>query len=104
MGMGFLDTLPAPLTARSRRFFSVWHGWRGDRLLPERRDIDHAALGELPETCLLLNVRGHADILVEWVARTVTDPLGANLTGFYYLHPTTKATHHGRAQCREKGC
>src|SRR3546814_7813796 len=65
MGMGFLDTLPAPLTARSRRFFSVWHGWRGDPLLPERCDIDHAALGALSDTCLLLNVRGHDDILVE---------------------------------------
>lgn len=97
MGTGFLDTLPAPLTARSRRFFSVWHGWRGDRLLPERRDIDHGALGELADTCLLLNVRGHDDILVEWVGRTVTDQIGVNLTGCNYLDLTSKANRAWRA-------
>lgn len=95
--MSFLDTLPAPLTARSRRFLEVWHGWRGDRLLPERSDIDHAALGELSGTCLLLNVRGHDDINIDWAGGTITDQIGVDLTGCNYLDLTSKANRAWRA-------
>jgi len=97
MGKTFLDNLPAPLTARSRRFFGTWDDWRGNRLLPERRDIDHDQLGELSASCLLLNVRGHDDILVEWVGQGITEQIGVNLTGCNYLDLTSKANRAWRA-------
>lgn len=97
MGKGFLETLPSPLTARSRQFFGIWHGWRRGRLLPERRDISHADLGALAETCLLLNLRGHDDILVEWVGQGITEQIGVNLTGCNYLDLTSKANRAWRA-------
>ena len=95
--MDFLNTLPTPLTEPSRRFFSIWHGWRGNRLLPERQDINHDELGALSDGCILLNVRGHDDILVEWVGRTVTSQIGVNLTGCNYLDLTSKANRSWRA-------
>jgi len=96
-GMGFLDTLPTPLTARSRRFLSIWHGWRGTRLLPERRDIDHADLDDLSGTGLLLNVRGHDDIMIEWVGAQITGYIGVDLTGCNYLDLTSRANRAWRA-------
>ncbi|WP_370154531.1 PAS domain-containing protein [Ferrovibrio sp.] len=95
--MGFLETLPAPLTARSKRFLAVWHGWRGSRLLPERGDIDRAALGDLAGTCLLLNVRGHDDINIDWVGDEITRQIGVDLAGCNYLDLTSRANRAWRA-------
>jgi hypothetical protein len=95
--MDFVSTLPKPLSARSRDFLAVWHGWRGSRLLPERRDMRLADLGELAGTSLLLNVRGHDDILIEWVGDSITKQIGVDLGGCNYLDLTTKENRAWRA-------
>lgn len=95
--MDFVASLPAPLISRSKQFLSIWHGWRRGRLLPERQDIDFGQLGDLVGTCLLLHVRGHDDIRVDWVGETITDLLGYDLTGMNYLDLTTPENRAWRA-------
>ncbi len=95
--MEFTLSIPAPLTSRSKSFLKIWHGWRRGRLLPERQDVDYAALGDLANTCLLLNVRGHDDIRVDWTGDTITDLLGYDLTGMNYLDLTSAENRAWRA-------
>lgn len=95
--MDFLTSLPAPLTAPSRRFFAVWDSWRGGELLPERRRLDTASLGGLLPRCLLLEIRGRDDIAICFAGSDVRDLLGAELAGRNYLDLTTPENRARRA-------
>lgn len=95
--MDFIASLPKPLSTRSREFLAIWHGWRRGRIVPERRDMDLAALGELAGSCLLLNVRGHDDIQIEWAGEAITRQIGVDLAGCNYLDLTSKENRAWRA-------
>lgn len=95
--MDFLSRLPSPITPSSRQFFAVWHSWRRGRKLPERRDIDLPALGELADACLLLDIRGRDEIRVAMAGQMISDHLGFDLAGFNYLDLTSKENRSWRA-------
>lgn len=95
--MDFLASLPAPLTAPSRRFFAVWHGWRGRNLLPRRRQLDPVGLGDLLPRCLLLEIRGREEITICFAGSSVRDLIGTELAGRNYLDLTTAENRPRRA-------
>ncbi|HEX6957971.1 MAG TPA: PAS domain-containing protein [Ferrovibrio sp.] len=95
--MSFVATLPAPLTADSRRFFAAWHSWRHGNLLPERRDLDTKSLGDLLPRCLFLEIRGRENIYIWFAGSKVREMLGTELSGRNYLDLTTPENRQRRA-------
>ena len=94
--MSFLDTLPVPLSERSRLFFRTWHGWREGDKIPDRRHLEFG-LGELKGTALLLDVRGHDEVPIVFVGGDFEDRLGIDLTGINYLDMTSRDNRSWRA-------
>lgn len=94
--MSFLDTLPAPLSERSRRFYAAWHSWREADEIPERSHLEFG-LGELKSTAMMLEARGRDDMPMVFVGPVFTERLGIDLTGVNYLDMTTKANRSWRA-------
>lgn len=94
--MSFLDTLPAPLSERSRQFFAAWHGWRSGDEIPERAHLEFG-LGELKSTCMMLEARGRDDMPMVFAGPAFTERLGIDLTGINYLDMTTKRNRAWRA-------
>ncbi len=95
--MDFLASLPAPLTPPSRRFLAQWHAWRDGRLLPRRRQLDTASLGDLLPRCLLLDIRSRDRIDICFAGTQIGRILGAELTGRNYLDLTEPENRARRA-------
>ena len=95
--MDFLASLPAPLTAPSRRFLARWHGWRGTQLLPRRHQLDTDSLGDLLPRCLLLDIRSRDQITICFAGTAIGRILGAELTGRNYLDLTEPENRARRA-------
>lgn len=93
----FLATLPSPLSQRAHDFFALWDASRAGRTLPLRRDIAPEVLGQLLETCVLLELRGHDEIRISFAGNTITAHLGFDLTGFNYLDLTSAENRRWRA-------
>lgn len=94
----FLSRLPDTLTDPGRRFFQLWHEWRRGRKLPERRDIDFDAMGDLARNCLLMDVRNRNDIRIIMAGDGVRERIGVDLTGTNYLD--LSAPEHRSARAR----
>jgi hypothetical protein len=73
------------LTADSRTLFEVWQGWRGDRLLPRRADVDLAPLGRLMPRLALLEARSATDIVFRLAGTELERLYGRRLTGESYV-------------------
>ena len=95
--MDLLASLPAPLTPPSRRFLTLWDGWRGSQLLPRRRQLDTASLGDLLPRCLLLDIRSRERIEICFAGTVIRGILGAELTGRNYLDLTEPENRARRA-------
>jgi len=87
--IGFLESLPAPLSLRAKEFFAIWEASRGERKLPTRADITPERLGSHLDNCVLLELRGHDDIRIAFAGSTLTRHLGFDLAGFNYLDLTS---------------
>lgn len=97
LAMALADTLPAPLSAPSRRFFAIWDGWRRGRKLPESRDIDLGAFGEMAEGCFLVQVRSRDEIPILYAGPLIARHIGFDLTGYNYLDLTMRENRAFRA-------
>jgi len=95
--MALVDTLPAPLSAPSRRFFAVWDGWRRGRRLPERADINLEAFGDAKEGCFLVEVRSRDSIPILYAGPLIQRYAGFDLTGYNYLDLTMRENRAFRA-------
>lgn len=93
----FLDRLPTPLSARSRQFLNLWRDWRGARRLPERGDIDWAALGELRDYTMLVDARGRDQVQILYAGSRLSQYSGFDLTGYNYLDFTMPENRSWRA-------
>ncbi|WP_300296854.1 PAS domain-containing protein [Ferrovibrio sp.] len=94
----FLAKLPGPLSAPSRRFFSLWQDWRHGRALPTWRDIDLAALGDQARMCMLVEIRSRDDVHIVMAGPGIAERIGFDLTGCNYLDLTTPENRATRAQ------
>jgi len=95
--MNFLASLPGPLTPPSRRFFTLWHGWRDGDVLPRRRRLDTGALGDLLPRCALVEIRGRDDMPVRFAGNWLRDLLGNEIAGMNYLDLTVPENRQRRA-------
>ena len=96
--MTLLDTLPGPLTPPSRRFLTLWDGWRAGDLLPHRRRLDTGMLGELLPRCALIAVRGRDDMPISFAGGWLREHLGDEITGTNYLDLTPPENRQRRAE------
>jgi hypothetical protein len=94
----FLGNLPAPLTATSRQFFTIWNAWRGMRALPRRADIRLEALGPLADCFLLLEIRDRETMRFVDAGARVVDYLGLDVVGGDYLDLTIPENRRLRQQ------
>ena len=95
--MTLLDTLPGPLTPPSRRFLTLWDGWRAGGLLPHRRRLDTEALGDLLPRCVLIAVRGRDDMPISFAGSWLRERLGDEIAGTNYLDLTPPENRQRRA-------
>ena len=95
--MDFLASLPAPLTAPSRRFLTRWNEWRGAQLLPRRHQLDTRSLGDLLPHCLLLEIRSRDRIIICFAGNAIGRMLGTELAGRNYLDLTEPENRARRA-------
>lgn len=94
----FLGRLPETLTEPGRRFFRLWHGWRRDRALPELRDVDLGALGDLARSRMLFEIRSRHDMRIVMAGESLREWLGFDLTGANYLDLTVPEYREIRAR------
>ncbi len=64
---------------------AAWHTWRGERLLPSRRDFDLSMIKRLLPRMVLLDVRSADEVRFRLVGTGITRALGVELTGRNYL-------------------
>lgn len=95
--MTLLDTLPGPLTLPSRRFLTLWDGWRAGAVLPPRQRLDTDALGDLLPRCVLIEVRGRDDMPIRFAGSWLRERLGGEIVGSNYLDLTTPENRERRA-------
>src|SRR3546814_18920611 len=50
------------LSADSRKLFEAWQGWRGDRLLPRRADMDLVSISRLMPRLAVIDEIGRAHV------------------------------------------
>jgi hypothetical protein len=93
----FADRLPVALHPQSRRFLGLWQGWRRDRRLPERGDIDWSALGSLRDSAMLVEARGRDMIQILYAGARIGQVCGFDPTGYNYLDFTAAANRSWRA-------
>ncbi len=100
--MVFVASLPAALTAPSRRFFAEWHRWRGPgwrsvALVPQHSVLNTDKLGELLMRCLLLEIRARDAIPIRFAGAMIGEMLGTSLMGRNYLDLTEPENRTRRA-------
>ncbi|HLT75765.1 MAG TPA: PAS domain-containing protein [Ferrovibrio sp.] len=94
----FLNRLPDTLTGPGRRFFRLWSEWRRGRKLPELRDVDLAAMGDLARSRMLFDIRNRHDMRIVMAGETLREWLGVDLTGANYLDLTLPEYRETRAR------
>lgn len=73
------------LTADSRQLLEAWRAWRGDRLQPQRRDMDLVSVARLMPQLLLLDVYSSRQSKFRLAGNDVEQLLGFRLMGRDYL-------------------
>jgi hypothetical protein len=73
------------LTPDSRRLLAAWRNWRGESLLPQRRDMDLVSVARLMPQMLLLDVHSPTRATFRLAGSDAEQLLGLRLTGRDYL-------------------
>lgn len=78
----FLRQITEPVNLE---FARLWHGWRGDRLLPRRADIELDALRRMLPLVVMIEYRSPDEAIVRVAGSRLRDFLGYELTGANYI-------------------
>lgn len=81
----------------SGAFIEAWNRWRGDRLLPNRRDFDLGSIKRLLPRVILLEIRSPTEVTFRLAGTWITRVLGLELTGRNYLELGNPADRQERA-------
>lgn len=92
--VALLDDLRSP---DSGAFIEAWNRWRGDRLLPNRRDFDLGSIKRLLPRVILLEIRSPTEVTFRLAGTWITRVLGLELTGRNYLELGNPADRQERA-------
>jgi len=74
-------TAEAQLSADSRQFLAAWKTWRGDRLLPQRRDMDLVSIARLMPKLALLEAFGPQRMVFRLAGSDIETLVGMRLMG-----------------------
>ncbi len=67
-----------------RRFLEAWQDWRGDKLLPDRKDVRPERLGPALEGVSILEYRGPDELNYHLASTLLNELLGRDRTGDNY--------------------
>ena len=81
----------------SATFIHAWNRWRGDRMLPSRRDFDLGSIKRLLPRVILLEIRSPTEVAFRLAGTWITRVLGVELTGRNYLDVGNPADRQERA-------
>ena len=73
------------LTGECAAYLSAWHDWRGDRLLPENRDVNYDDVEALLATVSLLEFVSSKLVIFRLVGANITSAFGRDVTGENFL-------------------
>ena len=73
------------LSADSRRLYEAWQGWRGDRLLPRRADLDLVAISRLMPRLAVIDVKDPDTAVFRLAGTEIEQLFGQRLTGRSYI-------------------
>src|SRR3546814_19582298 len=73
------------LSADSRKLFEAWQGWRGDRLLPRRADMDLVSISRLMPRLAVIDVKAPDNALFRLAGTEIEHHFGERLTGRSYI-------------------
>ena len=91
-------SLPGDLRSKdSATFIHAWNRWRGDRMLPSRRDFDLGSIKRLLPRVILLEIRSPTEVAFRLAGTWITRVLGVELTGRNYLDVGNPADRQERA-------
>jgi hypothetical protein len=88
------DNVEALLSDDSRRLLAAWKTWRGDRLLPQRRDMDLVSIARLMPKLALLEVFGPQRMVFRLAGTEIESVTGMRLMGRDHIalaHPDQRA-------------
>jgi len=77
--------IDAMLSADSRRLFDAWRQWRGNRLLPRRRDMDLVSISRLMPRLAVIDVQGPEQASFRLAGTEIEEKYGRRLTGRSYI-------------------
>ena len=78
----FLEQITEPVNLE---FARLWLGWRGDRLLPRRSDIELNALRRMLPLVLMMEYRSPDEAIIRVAGSRLRDFVGYELTGANYI-------------------
>ncbi len=75
------DDVEALLSADSRHLLSAWQSWRGERLLPYRRDMDLVSIARLMPRLVLLDAFGPQRMIFRLAGTEIETITGLRMMG-----------------------
>ena len=83
--MPYAIALPKFAASDSLRLVEAWQRWRGDRLLPDRSDLDLVDIKLLLPRICLVEVRSATEAVFRLAGSQIREELGFELTGQNYV-------------------
>lgn len=78
----FLEQITEPVNVE---FAQLWLGWRGERLLPRRSDIELNAIRRMLPLVLMIEYRSPDEAIIRVAGSRLRDFVGYELTGANYI-------------------
>jgi hypothetical protein len=69
-----------------RQFVCAWNRWRGDKTVPDRKDIDLADIASILSQVGIIEVRSRTEAFIRLVGTSARDISGAELTGQNWIN------------------
>lgn len=79
------SAVEAQLSDDSRHLLAAWNGWRGNRLLPYRRDMDLVSIARLMPQLVLLEAHGPQRMVFRLAGTGIETVAGLRLMGRDYI-------------------
>lgn len=73
------------MSTDSRKLYEAWQGWRGDRLLPHRADMDLVSISRLMPRLAVIDVKAPDSALFRLAGTEIEQHFGERLTGRSYI-------------------
>ena len=80
------------------RFINAWDKWRGDAMIPNRRDVKLSDIQSIASGMVIFDMYSHSNIRCRFIGSMFTDLYGHDYTGKNYLDITEPSVRKCRAE------